>query len=126
MPASPDKAARLREFLVMTECAIYANLGEANAILNADHTQAESAARDLGALGARLAVVTNGSESAALSRDGLVYSATPPPVISGSVTGAGDAFVAGHIAAQMRGAMDWNALKGGLQSAAIHMERYNL
>ncbi|MEL6598744.1 MAG: PfkB family carbohydrate kinase [Pseudomonadota bacterium] len=125
VPASPDKAPRLRDFLVMTECTIYANLAEANAILNGEHAQAEAAARDLAALGARMAVVTNGSASAAIARSGLVYSATPPPVIAGSVTGAGDAFVAGHIAAQLRGEMDWNALKGGLQSAARHMERYN-
>ena len=62
------------------------------------------AARELVAGGVRLVVVSRGADGACFVTADQVVVARPPVVKVGSTVGAGDAMVAGVVAAQMRGA----------------------
>ncbi len=117
VPASPAKALRLRA-LVQGGAAIYANRGEAEALTGT--AGAHEAARALSAMGAGFALVTDGASRVVLARDTTVTSAIPHPT-DGSVTGAGDALVAGHIAAGLRGLDDAAALDEAVAAAARHL-----
>jgi sugar/nucleoside kinase (ribokinase family) len=46
---------------------------------------------------------------------------TPPPVMVARVTGAGDTFMAAHIAAELNGASPTNALSQALDAAALYV-----
>ncbi|MEM7631964.1 MAG: PfkB family carbohydrate kinase, partial [Pseudomonadota bacterium] len=50
-----------------------------------------------------------------------VHSATPPQVLVTRVTGAGDTFMAAHIAAETRGAEPAEALAQALDTAANYV-----
>jgi 1-phosphofructokinase len=62
------------------------------------------AARELVAGGVRLVVVSRGADGACFVTADAVVVARPPAVRVGSTVGAGDAMVAGVVAAQLRGA----------------------
>jgi pseudouridine kinase len=120
VPASPAKVARFSGLLTHAAPMIYANLAEANALLPGKHGEATAAALALCDLGARAALVTHGAGEAAYAEGSRVIAASPPPV-RGGVTGAGDALIAGHVAAQVEGRADWDALNAGLRAAAKHI-----
>ncbi|MEO0829635.1 MAG: PfkB family carbohydrate kinase, partial [Pseudomonadota bacterium] len=80
-----------------------------------------AAALHLQAIGVERAVVTNGGKMAASTSADGVHSAMPPAVEVKHVTGAGDAFMAAHIAAELRGLMGAAALKAALDGAAAHV-----
>ena len=61
-----------------------------------------------------------GKEAAHASADGLV-TATPPQVLVTRVTGAGDTFMAAHIAAEARGETGAEALNTALRAAANYV-----
>jgi sugar/nucleoside kinase (ribokinase family) len=124
-PASPGKAERLAPFLTHSRGTLYVNLEEAGLLCQRHFDTAVAAAQGLLERGAARVLVTNGGELAA-EGSGLdvgteLISQTPPPVLVTRVTGAGDTFMAAHIAAEVRGADRENALASALEAAAIHV-----
>jgi sugar/nucleoside kinase (ribokinase family) len=120
-PASPGKAERLLPLLAHPRATLYLNLEEAGLLLNARCTDSAAAAEALMARGARRVLVTDGGRAVSEARDGGVRTAHPPPVLVTRVTGAGDTFMAAHIAAEMRGDAPDQALDFALQAAAAHV-----
>ena len=71
--------------------------------------------------GANRVLVTNGGKATAkATRDGIIE-ATPPEVLVTRITGAGDTFMAGHIAAELAGDGPDLALSHALQAAAAYV-----
>ncbi len=120
-PASPGKAERLMAFLGHGQATIYLNLEEANTISHGNHENAETAARDLLAKGLHRVLVTNGSKAACVASAQRVITKTPPKVMVTRVTGAGDVFMASHIAAELNGANASEALDAALLRTADYI-----
>jgi sugar/nucleoside kinase (ribokinase family) len=120
-PASPGKAERLVPLLTHPGATFYVNLEEAGLLAHERFSNAKDAAEVLRARGAARVLVTNGGDAAAhADKDGII-SAVPPSVLVTRVTGAGDTFMAAHIAAQMGGAAAMPALESALQAAADYV-----
>jgi len=117
-PASPGKAERLLPLLAHARATIYLNLEEASLLC---HTRFESSAKAAAGLlkrGARRVLVTDGARPASDgTRDGTI-TAQPPGVLVTRVTGAGDTFMAAHVAAERDGLARDTALNFALQAAA--------
>lgn len=120
-PASPGKAERLLALLGHPSATLYVNLEEAGLLCQADFGDAREAALALTARGAARAVVTDGSRSAAEASGDDVIVQSPPEVLVTRVTGAGDTFMAAHIAAEIRGAAREEALARALKAAAAYV-----
>lgn len=120
-PASPSKAARLLPFLSHGAATLYVNLEEAGELLHAPQRDAASAATALRGRGLHRAVVTDGPRLAASAGPTGVVSQTPPEVMVTRVTGAGDTFMAAHIAADIGGATAEEALTRAIQAAATYV-----
>ena len=101
VPASPGKAARLREPIKHGHAAIYVNRFEAEIICESAFADSASAACALVEMGARFALVTNSAAPASLANAAHCISRTPPRVNSISTTGAGDVVLAAHFAARL-------------------------
>lgn len=118
-PASPGKAQRLSVFLDRADAArsvtLYLNREEAALLCHHDFASAAEAARALVARGARRVLVTDGPRAAADADAGALLERTPPQVMVTRVTGAGDVFMAAHIAAEARGL--------GREQAFAHAQR---
>jgi sugar/nucleoside kinase (ribokinase family) len=120
-PASPGKAERLLPFLNAKRGTLYVNLEEAGLLCKATFEDTVTAATALLDRGAQRILVTNGGQDAAEgSRDGII-SQTPPQVLVTRITGAGDTFMAAHIAGESRGAERTDALDQALQAAATYV-----
>jgi pseudouridine kinase len=120
-PASPGKAERLLPLLSHPSATIYLNLEEAGLLCHKTFKSAEDAARALIERGAHRISITNGGDTAAFgTRDGII-NATPPEVLVTRVTGAGDTFMAAHIAADLAGADPAISLQSALQAAANYV-----
>lgn len=120
-PASPGKAERLGPFLTHSRGTLYVNLEEAGLLCQQNFATALDAARGLVDRGAARVLVTNGGETAAEGSDAGFISQTPPQVLVTRVTGAGDTFMAAHIAAELRRADRETALASALQAAATYV-----
>lgn len=120
-PASPGKAARLLPLVEHPRATLYVNRDEAGTLCGAEFDTARDAAAGLLARGARRVLVTDGAAPAAEGGAHGVISAEPPPVLVTRVTGAGDTFMAAHIAAEARGAKGEAALTAALKAAAAHV-----
>lgn len=120
-PASPGKAERLVPFLTHSRGTLYVNLEEAGLLCQQTFATALDAARGLLDRGAARVLVTNGGETAAEGSKAGLISQTPPQVLVTRVTGAGDTFMAAHIAAELRGADRDTALTRALQAAATYV-----
>lgn len=120
-PASPGKALRLKPLFRHPTATFYVNLTEANLILGSAHENTERAAEALLASGASRIVVTDGANPASVANADNIITRAPPPVIVKRVTGAGDTFMAAHIAAELRGASGNDALNAALQAAADYI-----
>ena len=121
-PASPGKGARLALLAAHPRATLYVNRAEAEGIAAWPFADAAAAAEALVARGAARAVVTDGAAAAAdaaRGRDTVV--APPPPVTVARVTGAGDVFLAAHLAAGLGGAPPDAALATALAAAAAHV-----
>lgn len=118
---SPAKSGRLRPFLGHSRATFYLNRAEAEALLGARFGGAPEAAEALRAQGAARALVTDGARPAALAEAGEVIAEAPAAVDVARVTGAGDAVVAAHIAAGLRGDQGRQALAAALRAAAEHV-----
>ena len=121
-PASPDKVTRLGPFLAQPRATFHLNRAEAEALAGRHFPAAQPAAEAVIALGARRVLVTDGAHAAAdACRDAPTLTLTPPQVAAIRVTGAGDTFVAAHIAAELAGATRSEALGAAISAAATHV-----
>lgn len=120
-PASPGKAERLGPFLTHRRGTLYVNLEEAGLLCQRGFETSADAAKGLLDRGASRVLVTDGGNTATEgSTDGLI-SETPPQVLVTRITGAGDTFMAAHIAAELRGSDRSGALHAALEAAAIYV-----
>ena len=120
-PASPGKADRLLPFLNAGRGTLYVNLEEAGLLCGRKFDTSANAASELVARGAARALVTNGGAATADATADTCLSADPPEVLVTRVTGAGDTFMAAHIAAESRGADRVSALTAALDAAATYV-----
>ncbi|WP_108892187.1 PfkB family carbohydrate kinase [Palleronia abyssalis] len=120
-PASPGKVLRLVPLLAMANATFYVNLEEAGALLGGPQADARTAAAALAHRGTARVLVTNGGQPAALAEGDSVVDAAPPDVLVTRITGAGDTFMAAHIAAERSGLAGADALASGLRAAAHYV-----
>lgn len=120
-PASPGKAERLVPLLGHPKATLYVNLEEAGLICHQEFASSIEAAEGLLLKGANRVLVTDGGKTACDGHaDGLI-SQQPPEVLVTRITGAGDTFMAAHIAAELRGLPRHEALEAGLNAAATYV-----
>ena len=108
----------------LLDCAnatIYVNLEEAGSLCKATFVSAADAASALLQRGAASILVTDGGRTAAHASAAGVIKAKPPEVLVTRVTGAGDTFMAAHMAAEARGDGPEAALSSALQAAAAYV-----
>ncbi|MEJ6398272.1 PfkB family carbohydrate kinase [Yoonia sp. 208BN28-4] len=120
-PASPGKAERLLAVMHHKATTLYVNLEEAGLLCQTRFDDAQSAVHALCTRGARRVLVTNGGETAAEGTLGDVITETPPSVMVTRVTGAGDTFMAAHIASEAQGMDRAAALSRALNAAATYV-----
>ncbi|KIT16158.1 PfkB family carbohydrate kinase [Jannaschia aquimarina] len=120
-PASPGKAERLQPFLEHRAATLYVNLEEAGILLHGSQTDAGEAAEALLARGLHRVIVTDGPRLAACADPNGCIRRTPPEVMVTRVTGAGDTFMAAHIAAELQGADSEDALRRACDAAATYV-----
>lgn len=121
-PASPGKAERLRPFLSASRGTLYVNLEEASLLCNQPFDTSDAAASGLLNRGAQRVLVTDGGASATeASLKASPITLTPPRVAVARVTGAGDTFMAAHIASEARGQDRETALQSALAAAAAYV-----
>lgn len=120
-PASPGKALRLSPFVQSGRGTLYVNLEEAGLLCEAPFDSSIEAAKGLLARGALRAVVTDGGNPATIGQADRVITMQPPAVHVARVTGAGDTFMAAHIAAELRGKDPQTALSDALDAAALYV-----
>lgn len=118
--AAPAKAHRLRPFLQSRACFALNRL-EAEALLDRALPDSATAARALLDAGAARAVITDGARPASDADAAAIVTLPPPPVTATRVTGAGDTFLAAHLAADLRGLDRRAALMEALDAAARHI-----
>jgi sugar/nucleoside kinase (ribokinase family) len=120
-PASPGKAERLRPLLHHPRATFYVNREEAGLLTGTRPANAAAAAEALVAAGARRVLVTAGAEMAVEASAGGTLTVVPPPVEARRITGAGDTFMAAHIAAELTGAAAEEALQTAVAAAAAYV-----
>ena len=121
-PASPGKAERLLPFLTHPRAVLYVNLEEAGLLAQRSFDDSQTAAETLVARGAKRVLVTDGGKPAAEAVAGApTLSRQPPEVLVTRVTGAGDTFMAAHIAAEREDADRAAALSRALEVAAQYV-----
>ncbi len=120
-PASPGKADRLMPFVNAGRGVLYVNCEEAGIICGTSFATAAEAAQALIAQGSSRALVTHGPHEAADATSKGVVTGTPPQITVRRLTGAGDTFMAAHIAAELRGADRRSALQAALKASARYV-----
>lgn len=120
-PASPGKAERLLPFLNHRRAVLYVNCEEAGVLCQTSFSGAPEAAQGMMARGAARVLVTDGARAVAQGGPEGVIEARPPEVRETRVTGAGDTFMASHMAAEARGANPAEALESALAAAAAYV-----
>lgn len=120
-PASPGKAERLLALVGHPTATFYVNLEEAGLLCQTRFDDAVTAAQALVARGVARALVTDGGDLAADASAAGTVSAEPPQVKVARVTGAGDTFMAAHIACERDGLDTQTALTRALDAAAIYV-----
>ncbi|PID36925.1 MAG: kinase [Rhodobacterales bacterium] len=120
-PASPGKARRLRVLHTHPRATLYVNREEAGLLTDADYPDAETAARGMIAAGFGRVLVTDGAAPAAECNGKDSFSCPAPKVPQNRVTGAGDTFMAAHIAAEHRGKNAREALEIAQKTAARYV-----
>ncbi len=120
-PASPGKAERLLALLDHASATLYVNLEEAGLLCQTRFEDSASAAAALITRGAHRVLVTDGSKSASEGVAGDIITQTPPAVMVTRVTGAGDTFMAAHIASEAQGLDREAALTRALNAAATYV-----
>ncbi len=120
-PASPGKAERLQPLLSCANATIYVNLEEAGLLCQSRFSTAAEAAATMFDRGSASVLVTDGGKTAAMAGRGGLVTAAPPEVLVTRVTGAGDTFMAAHIAADLRGETGVLSLEIALRAAADYV-----
>jgi len=120
-PASPGKAERLRALLSHERATLYVNCEEAGLITGSPVKTAVEGAQALIKAGARRVLVTHGAEMAVDADADTYVSRSPPQVVAKRITGAGDTFMAAHIAAEAAGLDRGEALARALAAAAEYV-----
>ncbi|MEM8692479.1 MAG: PfkB family carbohydrate kinase [Pseudomonadota bacterium] len=120
-PASPGKAERLSPFLQQGRGTLYVNLEEAGVLCQQAFETSQAAAEGLLKRGAARVLVTDGGDTATDGNTTGLIAQTPPQVLVTRVTGAGDTFMAAHIAAERQGADREAALARALEAAASYV-----
>ena len=120
-PASPGKAERLLALIGHASATLYVNLEEAGLICQTVFPDSASGAAGLIARGAHRVLVTDGGQSASEGTAGDIITQTPPAVMVTRVTGAGDTFMAAHIASEAQGLDRAAALTRALHAAATYV-----
>ncbi len=120
-PASPGKAERLTPLLKQRNITLYVNLEEAGLLCRSEFQTSADAVATLVKQGTHRVLVTDGAKSASVGTADGIITQTPPQVLATRITGAGDTFMAAHIAAEMRGDDPDTALSRALQAAATYV-----
>lgn len=120
-PASPGKAERLVPLLPHPRATIYVNRTEAELICLGTFANSTQAAEALLKRGATRVLVTDGGEPATLGTSAGLIARKPRSVMVTRVTGAGDTFMAAHVAAELRGETAEDALDIALEAAARYV-----
>ncbi len=120
-PASPGKAERLLVLLGHPSATLYVNLEEAGLLCQTTFSDSHAAAAALIARGAHRVLVTDGGASASEGTTGDIITQIPPAVMVTRVTGAGDTFMAAHIASEAQGMGREAALDRALTAAATYV-----
>ncbi len=121
VPASPGKAARLMPFFDRPQTIFYLNREEAGILCASSFADSASAALAMLARGAGRVIITDGAAAACDADAGELITRTPPVVRVQRVTGAGDTFMAVHMALEFLGASRRDALEHALRIAADHV-----
>jgi sugar/nucleoside kinase (ribokinase family) len=102
VPASPGKAHRLAPFVTNKNITLYLNLIEAQILCGKEFSDTVNAAIAIISSGVGKVIITNGKNKVAMaSETSGVLSVTPPKIKVNRLTGAGDAFLAAHVKAEM-------------------------
>lgn len=120
VPASPGKAERMRSVLSERGGTVFVNLIEAEILCGQKFENSKVAAAAISELGAG-AIVTDGANDAAMLKDGVNVTVKPPEVKVENITGAGDAFLAGFLAAQLRDEHLAQCLINAADVASVHV-----
>ncbi|KJZ20166.1 PfkB family carbohydrate kinase [Loktanella sp. S4079] len=120
-PASPGKAERLLALLGHPSATLYVNLEEASLLCHTEFDDSAAAALALTKRGAHRVLVTDGGKSASEATGQDIITQTPPAVMVTRVTGAGDTFMAAHIASEAEGMNRSDALQRALNAAATYV-----
>ncbi|MBF9042101.1 kinase [Rhodobacterales bacterium HKCCE4037] len=120
-PASPGKAERLRPFLSHPRATLYVNSEEAGLIAGTHPANAAAAAEAMLRAGAARVLVTEGAQVAVDASAEGILTQSPPPVEAVRITGAGDTFMAAHIAAEIAGQSREEALSTAVSTAARYV-----
>jgi len=121
-PASSGKVERLRPLLTHPRVTLYVNIEEANLLARSLFPDAVAAVEGLLACGARRALVTDGERDCAEGTAGeKILTSRPRAVAVHRVTGAGDTFMAAHIAAERHHASRRQALSMAQQAATDYV-----
>ena len=124
-PASPGKAERLLALLGHPSATLYVNLEEAGLLCQTTFETSAAAAQVLIKRGAHRVLVTDGGNPASEVTGADMITLPPPPVLVTRVTGAGDTFMAAHIASEAQGMGRKDALDRALQAAATYVSGEN-
>ncbi len=121
-PASPGKVRRLMTLLGHPHATLYVNIEEAGLLCDRDFQDSSTAVKVMLENGARRVLVTDGPRACAEGdADSEIQTAIPPLVNAVRCTGAGDTFMAAHIAAEHAGKTRREALGSALQAAARYV-----
>ncbi|MFN3274156.1 MAG: PfkB family carbohydrate kinase [Paracoccus sp. (in: a-proteobacteria)] len=122
VPASPGKAERLEPLIAARRGCFYLNRLEAEILAGRAYPDAASAAEAVVARGAARVLVTDGANPAAEAvAGGPTLTHRPPAVTIARVTGAGDCFLAAHLAAELDHQPRDAALARAVSAAAAHV-----
>lgn len=122
VPASPGKAERLEPLIAARRGCFYLNRLEAEILAGRACPDAASAAEAVVARGAARVLVTDGPNPAAEAiAGGPTLTHQPPKVVVERVTGAGDCFLAAHLAAELKEMPRDAALRQAVRASAAHV-----
>lgn len=122
VPASPGKAERLEPLIAARRGCFYLNRFEAQILAGHACPDAASAAQAVVRRGAARVLVTDGPNPAADAiTNGPTLTLAPPSVTVARVTGAGDCFLAAHLAAELKNTPREAALHQAVQASAAHV-----
>lgn len=127
VPASPGKAERLMPLVAAGRGCFYLNRHEAEILAGHPCPDAASAAEAVVARGAPRVIVTDGAREVAEAMAGApTLTVAPPRVTIARVTGAGDCFLAAHLAADLQPGSREAALRQAVEAAAAHVAGHDL